>query len=48
MFDQNGIPEFCAPGCHEAEPVDFSHRETLWQCKLCPWFEFTYTECDGL
>lgn len=38
--------EFCE--FHQLEPTDWSDRETLYQCKACPYFEFQYQECDGL
>lgn len=48
MYETNGLPKFCAPGCHDVEFMDYSNREVLYQCKVCPWFEFQYQECDGL
>ena len=33
---------------HQLEFKNCSNRETLYECKNCPYYEFQYVECDGL
>lgn len=42
---QNQQNELCKE--HDLEFHSENHREMLWQCRKCPFFEFVYADTYG-